>query len=341
MNNIFCLVSRQTMANLLPVLMFKPKKIVLFETPEETSSAENLYQLFLSKNISVERVKNLNAYDFEGIKKIISDKAKNENDACLNITGGTKLMALAAYEAFISQKKEIIYCDTEHKNIIFLSPTIKKINLDANLTIEDYLNSYGYTIVARKNDSDAEKFFSLFEFINQTNSLKSFIKFFIDVRTKLHNQLPKFSVNSSDKLFRFIKEIDKYIIEFNSNRIIIQNPDFKSGDWLEYYVYYQLFMKYNIKPYLGVKIKNKFGVENEIDLLFLKDYILYLISCKSGKKDNQFDLYQLETLRTITGGTFGRGIFVTANQVSKLFINRAKELNIRFLNIKDNQFNIL
>lgn len=330
------------MPNLLPVLMFKPKKIVLFETPEETFSAENLYNLFLSKNISVERVKNLNAYDFEGIKKVISDKVKNENDACLNITGGTKLMALAAYEAFISQKKEIIYCDTEHKNIIFLSPDIKKINLNANLTIEDYLNSYGYTIISRKNASEAEKFFNLFEFINQTNSLKSFTKFFINVRTKLHSQLPKFNVYSSDKLFRFIKEIDKYIIVYNnSNRIIIQNSDFKSGDWLEYYVYYLLFMKYNIKPYLGVKIKNKFGVENEIDLLFLKDYILYLISCKSGKKDNQYDLYQLETLRTITSGTFGKGVFITANENSKPFLRRAKELKIKILNIFNDNFEFL
>ncbi|MGB9665536.1 MAG: hypothetical protein ACPL25_11560, partial [Ignavibacteria bacterium] len=58
-----------------------------------------------------------------------------------------------------------------------------------------------------------------------------------------------------------------------------------------------------------------------------------LYSCKSGKRDNQYDLFQIETLRNITSGTFGKGFFVTPNQQSISFLQRAKELNIRVVNI--------
>lgn len=37
-NTIFCLVSRQPLANVLPVLMFKPKNVILFATPEEKNA---------------------------------------------------------------------------------------------------------------------------------------------------------------------------------------------------------------------------------------------------------------------------------------------------------------
>lgn len=329
------------MPNVLPVLMYKPEKVVLFETPEESQSAENLYHLFKNKNIKVERVSNLNAYDFVSLKRIIHDYMKKENNVALNITGGTKLMALAAYEAFKQSSKQIFYCDTEHKQIIHLSPDYKTEKLVTSLSVEEYLASYGYKIISKKDDSDAKLYFQLFDFINNNNLLRSFIKFFNHVRKEIQFSNPKFSYHSPDKLFSFIKEYDKYIIRFkNSNQIVNSSSNFKIGDWLEYYVYYQVKKKYNLVPYLNVKIQNN-NVENEIDLLFIQDYKLCLISCKSGKGSNQYDLYQLETLRTITSGTFGKGVFITANKNSTPFLKRAKELKIKVLNIFNENFELL
>ncbi|MFN4110763.1 MAG: Card1-like endonuclease domain-containing protein [Ignavibacteria bacterium] len=341
MNIIFCLVSRQTMPNVLPVLMYKPEKVVLFETPEESQSAENLYHLFKNKNIQVERVRKLNAYDFGNLKQIIRDYLEKENNVALNITGGTKLMALAAYEAFKQSSKQIFYCDTEHKQIIHIFPDYNYEKLVTSLSIEEYLESYGYKIISKKDDSDAKLYFQLFDFINNNNLLRSFIKFFSQIRKQIQFSNPKFSYHSPDKQFSFIKEYDKYIIRYkNSNQIVINSSNFKIGDWLEYYVYYQVKKKYNLIPYLNVKIQNN-NVENEIDLLFIKDYKLYLISCKSGRSNNQYDLYQLETLRTVTSGTFGKGVFITANKNSNPFLKRASELKIKVLNIFSDNLELL
>ena len=339
MSTIFCLVSRQAMANVLPVLMFQPKSVVLFTTPEEKQCADNLEKLFKSKGIKIKRNDGLNAYDYINFKDAVkSELEKTEGEAILNVTGGTKLMAFAAYEAFAEKDKEIIYCDTEHQKIITLFPNYKILDLKADLTIEEYLNSYGYIINETKSIKNEKDYFDLFAYIEKTKSVNSFIDLYEKVREKLSGLNINFTVTSIDQRFEFRKENSYYLIKYYDNSyktFKIDISDFKSGDWLEYYVKYFLKKKYNLNSFLGVKIINEKGVENEIDVMVLKDYRLNIISCKSGKKDNQFDLYQLETLRNITSGTFGKGIFVTANKHSEKFLNRAKELSIKVIQVQN------
>lgn len=341
MNTMFCLVSRQAMANVLPVLMFNPQNVLLLATPEEKICANNLEKLFASKNINVMRKDELDAYDYIGFKDFVKQRLeKSDQDTVLNVTGGTKLMALAAYEAFAEKDKKIIYCDTEHQNIITLFPQFNSSKLLADLTIEDYLLSYGYTIEVTKKIDNEIKYFELFSFIESNVLMNSFIEMYTKVRESLANETnihkPKFTITSNDNYFQFQKNFDNYLIQFGKQKKIsikVEASEFKSGDWLEFYVYYLLKQKNNLNPIIGVKIKNQEGVENEIDVMVLKDYRLNIYSCKTGKKDSQFDLYQLETLRLITSGTFGKGIFVTANKHSDKFLNRARELSIGVVQI--------
>lgn len=341
MKTMFCLVSRQAMANVLPVFMYRPKNVVLFTTPEEKKSADNLESLFNSKSILVRRIDGLNAYDYISFKKIIFEELKNNQDeACLNVTGGTKLMALAAYEVFAENNKSIIYCDTGHKHIITLLPDPKIENLNADLTIEDYLLSYGFTIKETKNIDEVEKYLPLFDFINKNNLMPEFVNFFKKLREKLSDNLPKITLPSSNRSFMFYKNFDKYTIQFNladKNKISIDSSVFKFGDWLEYFTHYNLKSKYNLSLLTGARIVSQENVENEIDLIMLKDLVLHIYSCKSGKSDNQFDLFQLETLRNITSGTFGKGYFVVSKKSTTRFSDRAKELNIKIINVTNTE----
>lgn len=339
MSTIFCLVSRQSMANVLPVLMFKPQQVVLFSTPEEKKSADNLEKLFQLKKIKVKRVDGLDAYNYLKFKDEVKQQLKNfEEEIILNVTGGTKLMALAAYEAFAEKDKKIIYCDTEHQKIISLMPEYKIENLQADISIEDYLLSYGYHIKETKDFSLIEKFYPLFEFIIDKKIMEEFINFFKYIREKHVEDRPRITILSKNRNFYFYKNFDNYSIQFNPHNkksISINITEYRLGDWLEYYVYYILKEKYKLNPLTGVKIISDENVENEIDVLVLKDYKLYNYSCKSGKSDNQYDLFQLETLRNITSGTFGKGIFVTANKHSEKFFNRAKELSIKVIQVQN------
>ncbi len=342
MHTMFCLVSRQTMANVLPVLMYKPKNVVLFTTPEEKKSADNLQKLFNAKSISVKRIDGLNAYDYKNFKAIVFDELKNyQSEITLNVTGGTKLMALAAYEVFAENNKSIIYCDTEHQHIISLYPDYKIETLKADLSISDYLLSYGFEIKEKKDIKQVEKYFPLIEFINKNYLINEFVNFFKKIREKLSDDIPKITILSENKNFVFYKSFDKYTIEYNikdRSKISIESFEFKFGDWLEYLTYYSLRNSYKPEPELlaGVKIVSQDNVENEIDVIMLKDFVLHIYSCKSGKSDNQFDLFQLETLRSITSGTYGKGYFVVSKKSTKRFLDRARELNIKVINILNN-----
>jgi len=176
----------------------------------------------------------------------------------------------------------------------------------------------------------------LFEFIETNKLMKSFLEFNEKIKKRLAQSLPKFSVVSSDGKFIFQKNFGSFRIEFGNKQresFTINESDFKSGDWLEYYVYYELKDLKDVELISGVKIQSDKEVSNEIDVIVLKDFKLYLISCKSGKKDNQSDLFQLETIRNVSSGTFGKGLFVSVNESSELFLKRAAELQIKVINI--------
>lgn len=336
-SKIICLVSRQAMPNVIPVFMFKPSTVFLLMTDEEKKVGFHLKSLFESKNINVITKEGLDAYNENSVYNTLKDiyNSTESDKLVINITGGTKLMSLGAYKFASEFNIPAIYCDTEHSKIINLLPQRTTKEIKSELTIKDYLAAYGYKIEAVKNESDIKIYFPLFEFIESKNSIKSFIGFMNNVRERLAQNNPKFSYKSNDNNFFFSKNFDKYRLEFDSknrNVITIASSNFKAGDWLEYYSYFKLCQKENLEVLSGVKLISENNIKNEIDLIALKDYKLHLYSCKSGRND-QNDLFQLETLRTITSGTYGKGYFITASETTALFNKRAEELNIKLINV--------
>ncbi len=218
-------------------------------------------------------------------------------------------------------------------------PELKTEPLKLNLTINDYLYAYGYKIIEHKESLSEGDYFNLFDFVEKYNLMYSLVNLYRKVRQKLAKNVPKFSLHSEDRKICFNKNFDNFSLRYGKQQeysFKVQSSDFKSGDWLEYYICYKLKNTANLNPLAGVKIINPQGVENEIDVVVLKDFRLFIYSCKTGKIDNQYDLYQLETLRNITSGTFGKGIFVTTNRHSQKFLDRANELSVNVINVTQN-----
>ncbi|NWF51100.1 MAG: DUF1887 family protein [Ignavibacteriaceae bacterium] len=337
MSTMFCLVSHQAMANVIPVFMYKPQFVVLFATPEEKHTADNLEKLFISKKIVVKRIDNLDAYDYLKFKDCILDElTKATNDVWLNVTGGTKLMALAAYEAFAEKDKKIIYCNTDRSQMIHLFPKLSPEKLNLNISIDDYLQSYGYKVVSSRTNEVKKEYFELFELIESNNLRLSFTKFLDDYRrqTGSENPLTTYS-DKKNKIFTIQRTPTSILLFVNNRKFKFNDENFLKGDWLEYFILYSL-EKQNIKPEVGVKIISDSNVENEIDIIFIKDYQLYLISCKSGKNtDPNKDIYEIETLRNIAGGTFGKAYLFTVQDLTERMKQRAKDLKIETLTFKN------
>ncbi|MGQ9848194.1 MAG: Card1-like endonuclease domain-containing protein [Bacteroidales bacterium] len=334
---MFCLVSRQAMANVLPVFMYKPRLVFLFATPEEKITADHLEKLFISKNIVVKRIDDLDAYDYLKFKDCILDELnKLTGDVWLNVTGGTKLMALAAYEAFAEKNLNIIYCNTDRSQIIHLFPKLNTERLILDVSIEDYLRSYGYTVAASRTEEVKKEYFELFEFIELKNLRREFSEFLDEYRKATGSTNPVKTYNDKrNKIFSIQKTTSSVLLFVNKNQFKYEDEKFLKGDWLEYFMLYSL-EKQNIKPVVGVKIVSDTNVENEIDIIFIKDYQLYLISCKSGRNtDPNKDIYEIETLRNIAGGTFGKAYLFTVQDLTDRMKQRATDLKIETLTFKN------
>lgn len=331
MSILVCLVSQQAMANVIPALELRPEKVVLLSTSREINTAENIKKVLDSAGIETEIFHDLiSPYNLDKIKLIIRklfDEYKD--DITLNVTGGTKTMAISAFEIFKEKNKPVIYYDPEHHSIMSLTTGSEQQKVKYKIDIKSYLSSYGYKILKEETNSGRaelkEKFFSGFD---ETR----FIEFslFLDYIRKSY-QLNETRINRSITGFTFTKNYDVVrIIDDKSEEFLqFELLNFNYGDWLEDFFY----LKLKKENYDDVKYAVKFesnGVRNEIDIMATKDCKLYLYSCKSGKSE-QKDLMEIDILRKLAGGIFGKAFFLSSSVLAEWSIQRAKMLNVNLL----------
>lgn len=112
MKTLVCLVSRQVMANLIPIVTLNIGQVELLYTNEEKRAHNNLRRVLNDLDLGLQIHEHLiQAYDFEGIRALCSQLISEHDDIILNTTGGTKVMAFAAYAAFCDANRPIFYLD--------------------------------------------------------------------------------------------------------------------------------------------------------------------------------------------------------------------------------------
>ncbi len=75
-------------------------------------------------------------------------------------------------------------------------------------------------------------------------------------------------------------------------------------------------------------------VFNELDVFYLDGLVPHFVSCKNGRF-NVDDYYELETLANEFGGNYSKKEFVVAKGVSKYALERAKSMDINFINMME------
>lgn len=334
MSTLVCLVSHQPMANVIPVLELKPDNVILLQTEQEKSVASDIKSLFEEKNIKTQIFKKyLNPYNLETVKSACREIINaNEKDIILNATGGTKPMAISAYEIFNSSNKRIIYYDPIHHSIIEMNSFSQfAIKVSLKINVCDYLRAHGYKIIEEKTLSgraeEKDKFFN-----NMPKDRKLFFfKSLFEIKSAIQLNQPR-----QEKIinkFKFSKNFNKITIvdEINKNKFSTEHLNFNYGDFLEDLLYLYLKKKPNDDIKYSVKIKRN-NIKSEIDVLATNNCKLDLYSCKDKKKTDKFDLFEVEILRNVAGGTFGKAHFVLSkadNYVQYV----AENLGIDVLNI--------
>jgi hypothetical protein len=348
-----CLVSAQATPNLLPVLdeAWRPTKLVLACSAQMKAAAAALRAVIQTKcpGLVVETLDLPNAYDYGALSEAflgyLADHA--DEDIALNVTGGTKLMAVAAQEVFRSAGKPVFYVNVETDEVLVIGAASGAASgekstrqpLRAKLKVHEMLRAHGYTVTAQENPQITRELRDLTARLIDHVASAGRALGAINALARSARDVPGLKAELSPAQYdsRSLMDIVALFADADVLRQtgqVIQFKDeaarfFVNGGWLEAHVFEALQslraqhdglsdVAMGVRVGFTGKAKDQMRDKNEIDVAFLYRNTLHLIECKTanlaqgGKGDDNKAteaLYKMESLLKL-GGLRTKGMVV-------------------------------
>lgn len=317
-----CLVSDQTIPNILGIHHFEPDYIIFcttekMENQKRTDAIINTLKLY-GLNYSPENRHLRITVDQDCLDDCelkfseLAEQYRND-EVVVNLTGGTKIMVLGAYNIFKSYAKRMIYTPIPKNEFITVYPkddSCKKTeHYNLKLSVEAYVTAYGVKVKKPENIEPLKSIAlsnenlcrwmalnysaiedTLFEFYKNLNKHRSDKNF----RLKL-----EFSLRKEEER-EFLKKLGM------ANRTIEKTLSkneirFLTGDWLSDYCFNEIAALPVDDCVTGIELVSPKGVDNEFDVMFTKDNALYIVECKSlqPSKDEKYQdfLYKISAIQ--------------------------------------------
>lgn len=352
------LVSEQAAPNLLAALdpAMKPRQAILLVTQKMKTRADALQIVLQESGIKTQRIALADEHNLTTLEEAIMNAAEQleGQSIAVNLTGGNKLMALAAQAVAQAAGWPVFYVDVDTDQVIWLDKVKPPQSLTQQLRLRHYLRGYGFSLnegLERPRPSANWQVLlndlilnvgSLEEPIGQLNHLSQMAQSTLRA-TLSPRQLDSLSL---DALLRKFEE--KQILKRQHDRLIFYNEEariFASGGWIEHHVYQtvcQVTGKLSIRDKAAnLQVTDQNGQPNEIDVAFLASNRLFMIECKTARMDNPEDtkandtLYKLsENCRRI-GGLGTRGMLATYRPLRDPEFRLAKALHIEVVAGRD------
>lgn len=376
MNIHICLISDQLLANFLPIKLERPDKVFIIGTQytENKGLSQRFEKLLVLLAIPVQRADNLAPDDdFSRLHEYfleLSDEisALQSNNITLNLTGGTKLMSLAAYEMLKSDCQRIIYTNTQAGKIDELINQ-QTTPLQSLLTIEEYLACYGVSPKSYNNQSQ--------DWINSVESRRALTKQLAEFFSKDKRFLSSLNYvvqqavnkkhNSNDVELTHPKQTFKKPLSNHQNHLLQQCQMFElidleengtiyfrsvaaaqylGGFWLEEYAYLIAQDVGFDEIRCGQAIQWDKITRNELDIIIVHNNRLLVIECKTRRydKDRRKDndsIYKLDSIAEDLRGLYGSKWLLSVDNIDERTQKRAQSQGINviagneLLNLKD------
>ncbi|MDD5028991.1 MAG: DUF1887 family CARF protein [Rhodoferax sp.] len=342
-----CLVSAQATPNLLPLLddTWRPRKVVLACSAQMKHAALALRSVIQSKAnaIVVETLELPNAYDYAALSDtFLNYLAEHADDnIAVNVTGGTKLMAVAAQEVFRFSGKPVFYVNVENDSVLVIGEKVASHPLRAKIKVHEMLRAHGYTVTTQERPQITRELRDLTaRLIDHVGSAGRALGS-INALARAARDEPGLRVELTPAQYdsRSLADILALFIEAgllrqNGQTLVFKNEEarfFVNGGWLESHVFetlQSLRAQHEALSDVAMGVRVSFGRadprhskgrdKNEIDVAFLYRNTLHLIECKTanlaqgGKGDDTRAteaLYKMESLLKL-GGLRTRGMVV-------------------------------
>ncbi len=344
-----CLVSDQPVPNLLPALesnpAIKPDRVVLAVSGKMRLKASYLEQALTARKIACEILDVNDPYNLQELQQTFTNwlDPRDGEAVVLNVTGGTKPMAIAAQEAFRMAGKRVFYVNIANDEIVWLDGSLPACRMEKSLPLKTFFQIHGYTVNADRPD--------------MPDKWPAFCKELTAHATKWQQALAKLNWHAMNAAFynRLNEERitdggphwDEMMEQLYYNEIICDRTRlhfksakaraFANGGWIEWQVYETVRGLAGVHdPIMNLQIADDAGNKNELDVAFLCRNRLFIIECKSKHLDRNADdfhgpaaeaVYKLDALSK-TGGIRTKGILVSFMPVGDNHKHRAEAAGI-------------
>lgn len=351
------LVSDQAAANLLPALdpALKPDKAILLVTTKMQRQADNLERVLRESEVATSQVMLANEHDYGQLENALLDIAsQHDGDAiALNVTGGTKLMALAAQSVALEAEWSVFYVDIDTDQAIWLAPAGPGSQpLGQQLRLGHYLRGYGFKLgdpVPATSFSQAHNVL-IQTLIKQLGSLTQplgRLNWLAQKAEEEHRLKVKMSPEDRDSrsleaLLRNFEEAG--VLTVNDGQVDFgnaQNLTFTKGGWLEAHVFKTVCALAEELPMRdkasNLVVLDADGVKNELDVAFLARNRLFVIECKTARMDKpeapkaNDTLFKLSEICRRVGGLGTRGMLASYRPLAEAEKRLSKALRIELV----------
>lgn len=357
MNHVL-LVSDQAMPNFLPVLNkdLKPKTVTLAVSNKMQSRAQWLkneiekHQVQILPDIELgENVADVNIVQSVFMKWADDNKELFENSV-LNVTGGTKPMAIAAQETFRMGGRPVFYVDIASDHVSWLNGSSQNHLLSSQPTLTQFFGLNGIKVKEGdfKSVVDNEKWRHFYaEIAGDPQKWALSIRALNGIASEAEeNESLRFNVPSDVCCYPGWKEMiemlhgDELICykktgggeKFSS----FEARRFCNGIWLEHYVF-EILKSFGFdrkRAMMNVKIEDSKGNKNEFDAVFIHKNTCYVIEDKTRnmKRDGVADtaVYKLAQLSSKMGLRV-KGILISALSVRSVDKERARAYGVEII----------
>lgn len=350
------LVSAQAAPNLLAALDpdLKPTEAVLMVSSKMETQAIALAAVLNEAGVKATSIPLEDEHDFASLENALLDVAgaREGQTITLNVTGGTKLMALAAQSVAMAAGWSVFYVDADTDEVIWLGKTSHRQKLSQQLRLRHYLRGYGFSLEDGITRPQASLLHSelLQTLITQVGSLEqplgqlNWLVQQAENKKQLSIELSSQQMDSRslEALLRIFGDAGVLNLAGNNLTFIDENErTFAGGGWLEHHVYQRVSA---ISSELGIRDKaanlvvvDDSDVKNELDVAFMAKNRLFVIECKTARMDNpeapkaNDTLFKLSEICRRVGGLGTRGMLVSYRPLRYAEKKLARALNVELV----------
>lgn len=347
-----CLVSDQPMPNVTSCLQLKPDHVELLFTKDKINQGLRIEEFLKSRGISVRGTEIL-PFEMPAVMEVCRALLVEYAGfkVSLNVTGGTKIAALGAFQVFSEAHKEIYYVNTNDRELIRLAPDNMDMVIDVTVPLLEYLDIHGFRPESyTTDDTPIVKRKKVTQFLAELAMRKP--RLIGELNGSYGKNVDVKDLNYPFSLsLRQTREFSGLSMLLAENGIARQFaggiviPDMEiaqylRGFWFEEYAYLAAKTVPGVEVKLNVigrwETRRKEEPKNEFDVMASAGNRILYISCKTSNVDRggagREYLYELDSLGDKALGLFGKKILASARSINDSYIHaRAASMGIEII----------